>query len=279
VVQQLALHTVASTLRQRLGVVRASLTAVAVFTALHVDARSTPIGLVNVALFGVLMIALIRGFEPPSFALSVGVHAAWNFTQAIVLGSPLGGEPTAWGFFRWTGVPTGLEGTWVCTVAFALALVAAATCFVAGRVGLEVEIPAPPARVFGYLADFANDVHWRANVVAMRPLGAATDPNGGVWSRQIEVRKVPGRQIETEAIVTRFEPGTCLAVRRASGPIRPEARYDLAPTAAGTRLRFALVVALDGPRRVLLPLVALALFFAVRPSLRRDFDRLCAALR
>lgn len=128
--------------------------------------------------------------------------------------------------------------------------------------------------VFAFLANFANDELWRAHVIEMRSSGAKEDANGGVWSRQTEVRKVQGRLVETEAMVTAFDPPVRLAARRASGPVRPEAIYELRSTDSGTRLRFRLEVALAGITWLAWPLVMLFLFLTVRPALRSDFDRL-----
>lgn len=141
------------------------------------------------------------------------------------------------------------------------------------RAHREIEIARSPADVFTYVADFSNDVAWRSNVIAMKPLGAATDV-GGIWSRQIEVRKVPGKTVETEAVITVFEPGQELIVQRASGPVRPAARYAMSPHGAGTRLTFELDVALRGATVLLFPLVWLFLALAIRPAVRKDLARL-----
>jgi hypothetical protein len=137
----------------------------------------------------------------------------------------------------------------------------------------SITIARSPEEVFAYLADFGNDVRWREGVVAMRPVGRSEDV-GGVWSRQVEVRRVPGRTLESEAIVTASEPGKRLAVRRASGPIRPEATYQLTPEGGGTRLDFRLDVALAGAAWLALPAAWLFLRFAIAPVLPRDLERL-----
>jgi hypothetical protein len=141
------------------------------------------------------------------------------------------------------------------------------------RASYEIDISAPPAAVFAFLSDFSNDPKWRANVVQMKPLGRAEE-SGGVWSRQIEVRKVPGRTVESEAVVTAFEPGATLSVQRASGPIRPHAIYRLTPAGAGTRLHFELQIALTGAAWLAFPLVWLFVTLAIRPVLPKDFGRL-----
>src|SRR5688572_8015227 len=143
----------------------------------------------------------------------------------------------------------------------------------------EIEIARSPDAVFAFLADFANDPKWRANVLAMRPLGQPGD-TGGIWSRQVEVRQVPGRTMESEAVVTVYDPPKLLSVKRASGPIRPEATYRLEPSMTnathgdGTRLSFRLEIPLAGAAWLALPAVWLFMRLAIRPALPGDLTRL-----
>jgi hypothetical protein len=141
----------------------------------------------------------------------------------------------------------------------------------------HIHIARPPDAVFAYLADFSNDPHWRANVLAMRPLGNPQDL-GGIWSRQVEVRRVPGRTVESHAAITTYAPPRELAVRRATGPIRPEARYRLTPQNGGTHLSFHLQIPLAGPSWLALPAVWLLLRLLVAPTLPQDLARLKQAL-
>ena len=141
------------------------------------------------------------------------------------------------------------------------------------RLRHSIEVTHPAAAVFGVLADFGQDPRWRANVIEMVPLGREGDI-GGIWSRHVEVRQVPGRQIRTEAIITSFVPGQRLAVRRASGPVRPEATCQLSDFGGRTRIDFTLDVELTGIRVLLAPLVWLLLGLVIRPVLPGDFARL-----
>jgi hypothetical protein len=145
------------------------------------------------------------------------------------------------------------------------------------RTAYQIDLPQAPATVFAYLADFKNDSSWRANVVEMKPLGQASDL-GGIWSRQVEVRKVPGKVVESEAVITAFEPEQRIAVQRATGPIRPKATYRLEPNGTGTRLAFELDIALRGAAWLALPLVWLFMMLAIRPVLPKDFARLAERL-
>lgn len=145
------------------------------------------------------------------------------------------------------------------------------------KASYSISIGRSPEVVFDYLDDFGNDQHWRANVVAMVPQGDEGS-SLGIWGRQIERRKVPGRIIETEAELTDRTRPHRLAVRRASGPIRPEAIYELTPTASGTQLEFRVDVKLEGWAILMTPIVMLLLGLVVKPVLPADFGRLKRAL-
>jgi hypothetical protein len=141
------------------------------------------------------------------------------------------------------------------------------------RVSHELGIQVPPASLFAFLADFSNDAKWRANVLEMKPLGRPED-RGGIWSRHVEVRRVPGRTIETEAVVTAAEPGRRLSIQRATGAIRPEATYQLEESDGGTRLRFDLSITLHGATWLAFPGIWVFMNAAIRPNLPKDFARL-----
>jgi Polyketide cyclase / dehydrase and lipid transport len=124
--------------------------------------------------------------------------------------------------------------------------------------------------VFRYLVEL-NDAQWRSSVLEMRLLSPSPD---GVGARHVEVRRVPGRTLETVAEVTVYEPNRRWAVRRASGPVRPEITYHLVPTPAGTRLRFTFDIAvLSGAARVLRASVPLVRRLIHR-GFAKDLDRL-----
>lgn len=111
----------------------------------------------------------------------------------------------------------------------------------------------------------------------MVPLGNQAD-SIGIWGRQIERRQVPGRVIETEAELTDRTRPRRLVIQRSSGPIRPEAIYELTPTATGTLIDFHVRVQLEGVTTLLTPLVWLLLMLVVGPALPGDFGRLKSLL-
>jgi uncharacterized protein YndB with AHSA1/START domain len=120
--------------------------------------------------------------------------------------------------------------------------------------GTSVRIERPPERVFRYLIE-RNDAGWRSGVLGMRLTSGSYE---GVGSTHVERRKVPGREIETRAEVVVYEPNRRWAVRRATGPVRPQVTYALEPEGDGTRLDFEFdVPMLKGTARLLDPLVRL----------------------
>lgn len=138
----------------------------------------------------------------------------------------------------------------------------------------SVYIDRAPENVFGYLIGL-NDAEWRAPFPEMKLVSESYE---GVGATHIEVRKLLGRRIETLAEAVIYEPDRRWAVRRASGPIRPQVTYTLQPEGNGTRLRFEFdVPVLEGMARVLRPLVRLGAPLVER-SARSDLERLKQAL-
>lgn len=116
-----------------------------------------------------------------------------------------------------------------------------------------------------------HDAEWRVPFPEMRLVSESYE---GVGAAHIEVRKLLGRRIETLAETVIYEPYRRWAVRRATGPIRPQVTYTLKPEGTGTRLWFEFdVPVLEGMARVLGPLVRLGTPFVER-SARDDLERL-----
>ncbi len=134
----------------------------------------------------------------------------------------------------------------------------------------SVYIDRPPEDVFRYLVEL-NDAEWRAPFPEMKLVSESYE---GVGAAHIEVRKMMGRRIETRAETVVYEPDRRWAVRRASGPVRPQVTYTLEPEGNGTRLGFEFgVPVLKGPARVLGPLVPIIAPIIERAT-ERDLERL-----
>jgi len=131
---------------------------------------------------------------------------------------------------------------------------------------VSIEIPRPPGEVFAYLVGL-NDAEWRSGVREMR---LTSKSHAGVGARHVEVRTVLGRTVETPAEVIEYEEGRRWAVRRASGRVRPQVSYTLAPLPTGTRLTSTLSLPrARGAAAVVRPLVG-----ALAPVARKELARL-----
>jgi hypothetical protein len=128
----------------------------------------------------------------------------------------------------------------------------------------------PPEEVFAYLLEL-NDARWRSGVLAMR---LTSQSYRGVGSTHVEVRRLLAWRLESAAEGVAYEPNRLWAVRRASGPIRPQATYTIEPEAGGSRVGVGFgVPTLRGPARLLLgPLVRLAAPI-VEKAFRKDLQR------
>jgi hypothetical protein len=134
----------------------------------------------------------------------------------------------------------------------------------------SVFVERPPEEVFAYLVEL-NDARWRSGVVAMR---LTSESYRGVGSTHVEVRRLLAWRLESAAEVVAYEPNRLWAVRRASGPIRPQATYTIEPEAGGSTVGFGFgVPTLLGPARLLGPLVRLAAPM-VEKAFRKDLQRL-----
>lgn len=100
-------------------------------------------------------------------------------------------------------------------------------------------IPAPVERVFDFLADPANLPAWQAGIVEARVLTPAPT---GIGSKARVVRDVAGQRITVELRVTAYEPPSVLGLSSAYSGIGVEARLELAPDEAGTRLVFGMTI-------------------------------------
>lgn len=100
-------------------------------------------------------------------------------------------------------------------------------------------IPASPERVFDFLADPANLPAWQAGIIEARVL---TPGPTGIGSKARVVRDLAGQRITVELRVTAYEPPSVLALASAYSGIGVEARLQLAPDEAGTRLVFGMTI-------------------------------------
>ena len=101
----------------------------------------------------------------------------------------------------------------------------------------QIEIARPPEEVYAVVSDLARGPEWQPSLVHV-------DVEGGT-----EVRRVAGHEREARFEVTRAEPPRLFEIVSHAAPVRAWATFELEPTGAGTRVRFALVLELSGPLR------------------------------
>lgn len=105
------------------------------------------------------------------------------------------------------------------------------------EIALEVEIAAPPERVWSFLDDDAKLPLWMPEIVETTyPDGRdGADPVG---TRFLQKLKEGGRVKEYPGVVTAYEPPRLLAIRMGEGSFTVDVTYRLAEDAGGTRLDY-----------------------------------------
>ncbi len=134
---------------------------------------------------------------------------------------------------------------------------------------IETEIARPPEEVFAFATDPAQLPRWQTNAVSAVP----EEPGPlRVGSRLREVHRGPGgREIESLVEVSALEPDRAFALRMLEGPLPVDADLHFEPAGAGTRLRFRVHGQPGGAKRLLQPLLRLAL--------KRQFRQHCEDLK
>lgn len=111
-----------------------------------------------------------------------------------------------------------------------------------------IRIDRPPAEVFGFFANHANDRTWRPAVAEIEPVDG-----GAVGTRIHQVVKGPGgRGIAADIEVTANEPPTRYAFQVVAGPVRPRGELQFTPSGSGTDVRFSLSADVGGWKRFVL---------------------------
>lgn len=104
------------------------------------------------------------------------------------------------------------------------------------RAHTALHIEVPPERVFDTLADYDLNVHWQEGVLTSERVGGAA-PAPGVRVRY--VRRLAGRDVETEAEMLVVDRPSQLRIRSQNKLFSYEGGYDLVGEGGGTRLTYA----------------------------------------
>ncbi len=111
-----------------------------------------------------------------------------------------------------------------------------------------IHIDRPPAEVFSFFTDPANDRRWRQHV---REIAARGPIKVGATIHHV-VKGPFGRGHPADIEVTGLEPGARYAFRVIDGPARPVGEFRFSPAGAGTEVSFSLSARLDGLRGMFL---------------------------
>jgi uncharacterized protein YndB with AHSA1/START domain len=112
----------------------------------------------------------------------------------------------------------------------------------------EVVINRPPAEVFDFFTDPANETRWRIHVKEASASGPV-----GVGSRIHQVVKGPGgRGIPADIEVTAHERPDRYAFKVVAGPVRPTGQFLFAGEGSTTTVSFALEAQLSGLKKLLM---------------------------
>jgi len=111
-----------------------------------------------------------------------------------------------------------------------------------------ITINRPPADVFAFFADPANDPAWRD---AVKDIHSHGDPEvGGVIHQTIAGPM--GRGLSADLEITAYDVGSRYAFQVVAGPARPAGEFTFAPSGAGTAVTFSLRAELTGVKKLLL---------------------------
>ncbi|NUR69972.1 MAG: hypothetical protein HOU81_04050 [Hamadaea sp.] len=118
---------------------------------------------------------------------------------------------------------------------------------------LSLDVAAPPARVFDFVADFTTTPQWYSAVKRVERVEGA----GGLGTRYEVHRDLPGGAAVNDVAITSYADGDEVTFTSLSGPTPFVYRYRVQPTAGATRLVLEGTISgsgLSGPASLLAPL-------------------------
>jgi uncharacterized protein YndB with AHSA1/START domain len=136
-----------------------------------------------------------------------------------------------------------------------------------------VTVDRPIGDVFAYLADGANNPHWRSGVLSIERTSTGT--GAGATYRQ-KLRGPGGRTIDGDYRISAYEPPNLLEFHVVAGPARPTGRFTLTEAAPGrTTVTFTLELHPTGLMRLMSPMIAKTMRSEVSqlPALKADLEK------
>jgi len=96
----------------------------------------------------------------------------------------------------------------------------------------SVWIKQPVETVFEFVTDFNNNTLWQTDILLMEMTSAERIGQGSTYRC---VNRFMGKRIETEGLITAYEPDRRCCIRITSGPITGASRLDFEAMDGGTR--------------------------------------------
>jgi carbon monoxide dehydrogenase subunit G len=141
------------------------------------------------------------------------------------------------------------------------------------EVTASVEINRPPAEVFSYLADMANNPVWQRG---QQWCAWTSEPPLDVGSTYDQVASFLGKTITSSFEVVEFEPGRRIRIKSTGGTMPIDVTREVAPAASGTGSTVSAIVRGEpaGVLGVMTNIAAPLMRIMVRNSVRSDYGRL-----
>ena len=139
------------------------------------------------------------------------------------------------------------------------------------EIRVDIDIDRPPAEVFGFLSDMAQNPQWQKGMQSCR---WTSEPPLGPGSTYDQVAKFLGKEIVASFEVTEFEPGRRIRIETTSGTMPIDVTRTVEPNGGGSSVGALVRGDASGVFRLATPLLRLL----VRRSVVRDYRRLKALL-
>ena len=96
----------------------------------------------------------------------------------------------------------------------------------------SVHIAQPVQRVFSYASDLSNNPQWQSNIIDVEQ--TSTGPFGPGATYRC-VNQFLGKQIETEGVISEYDPHKKFSFKFTSGPVTGESSFIFEAVADGTK--------------------------------------------
>jgi carbon monoxide dehydrogenase subunit G len=135
----------------------------------------------------------------------------------------------------------------------------------------SIEVSAPAAQLFDYLASIDNVGEWQSGVRSVRQ---TSDGPVGVGTTAVIERQLAGQHIKAPLRITAYEPPRRLALTSEASGVTLDAELEVAEVDGGrARLTYRIEINASGFMRFIEPMIASTAEADLEDSLRRIRDR------